>query len=498
MTDTSLDAQAQPPDNKDQPGNESLSGRNRAIALIVSLAMFMGILEATVIATALPYMAKDFHIEPVQLSIGITVYLIVSAVCMPLSGWVADRLGARRVFAVSIVAFAISSLFCGLSQNLFQFVIARILQAIAASLMTPVGNLVLLRTTPKHQLVSAMAISTTPALIAPVVGPPLGGFITAYLGWRWIFYINIPLAVLGAIAAMMIIPDLPQTARKRFDVKGFLLTGISMVLILSGLDRLAAHPGQWIMPLGVIILGLGCGYQAVRHARESSAPLVSLTALRHKTFASVMLAPGMFSRLPFMAHAFILPLFLQIGLGFDAFQAGLLLLAQNLGDLVLKPFAGKALRRWGFRAALTYGMAAMMLGIGSSALISENWPFWLSMALLFASGMARSVSFTGMMALTYADVADDEITDATVVNNLAMAMSGGLGISIGVFCLNMLRDANMQDVIPLGDFRITIVVLAAAGMISAWSFTRLPADAGAHVSGQKRHKPRLARANASK
>jgi EmrB/QacA subfamily drug resistance transporter len=465
-------------------GSDAPAAVPRTVALIVAVTMFMGILEGTVIATALPHMAGDFGVRPVEMSIGISVYLITSAIFLPTSSWFAERFGTRRVMTCSIVGFAMASLLCGASTSLAGFVAARAVQALCSSLMVPVGNLVLLRVTPKRDLVSIMAISTTPALIAPVIGPPLGGFITSFFGWRWIFYLNLPIAVIGAVLTLRYIPDL-RALPKRFDVKGFALTACALTATLYGLERLAAQPMQWELPLLLLMIGGGAGVMALAHARRGHAPLVSVAPLRHPTFASIAIGAGFFARLPFMAQAFILPLFFQVGFGLSAFQTGLLLLAQNAGDLALKPIAGKVLRWMGFRTALTSGSAMMMLSLAGCALLTPDVPFAFLFAALFATGMCRSVLFTAMMALTFADVADEELGVATVLNSLATAVTAALGVSLAALALNLSRMAGAEMMGDLADFRIAMLSLLALGALSIPLFARLPGDAGAEVSGQK-------------
>jgi len=457
----------------------------RSVALVIAMAMFIGILEGTVIATALPYMAADFRVRPVDLSIGISAYLLVTAIFLPISGWVAERFGTRRVFTASMLGFAGASLLCGLSTTLTGFVAVRALQALFASLMVPVGNLVLLKVTPKRDLIAIMAISTTPALIAPVIGPPLGGFITAFLGWRWNFFMIPPLAIAGAALALRVIPDLRAERVHRFDLGGFLLTGGSLALLLYGFDRLSAHPDRWYWAAPFVAAGLVGGAIAVLHARRTPTPLVPLTALRHATFATISFGAGFLARIPFMAQAFVLPLFFQLGFCLDAFHTGILLLAQNAGDLVLKPVAGKALRWRGFRTALTSGTLTMTLSIVACAFLTADMPLWAMAGALFAVGMARSVLFTAMMSLNFADVAEEEMSGATVLNNLANSLTAAVAISLAALMLNLGTAWHVDQLWALGEFRIPMLVLAAVGAPAVLLFARLPRNAGAEVSGHR-------------
>jgi len=458
----------------------------KPVALIVALIMFMALLEGTVIATALPQMARDFGVAPSAMGISITSYLLVSATFLPASSWIAERFGARRVLTLSIAGFALASLLCGASTTLGFFILARMFQAFCSSLMMPVGNLVLLRVTPKRQLVQMMAISTTPALLAPVIGPPLGGFLTQAAGWPSIFFINIPLALIGIVMVRRLIPAFASTA-PGFDLKGFVLVGGSLVCTIYAFDRIGAHPDGWASDLPLLIAGAIAGVAALFHLRRSPAPLVPLIALRHRSFTSVAFGAGFLMRLPFMGQALLLPLAFQLGFGFSPAGAGLLLLANNLGDLALKPFVGRVIRWCGFRAALTFGTAAMMLGIAATALLHPSWPFWLLLAAMAAIGMARSVAFTAMASLAFADVQSEELPGASVLSSIGNSLSAAIGISLSALFLNIAQQGQEPQ---LADYRLAILCLAGMGMLSIPLFARLPRTVGATVSGHKSREDR--------
>ncbi|WP_428334807.1 MFS transporter [Novosphingobium sp.] len=457
----------------------------RTIALVVAVVMFMGILEGTIISTALPQMARDFGVPAVDLGVGITAYLLVSAMFLPISSWIAERLGTRRVLIGAIVGFAAASLLCGASHSLPAFVAARALQAFFGSLMVPVANLVLLRVTPKRDLVQMTAISTTPALIAPVVGPPLGGFITAAAGWQFIFWVNVPLAIVGVALVWRLVPDLYADARVEFDRRGFLLVAAALAGCVLALDRLAAHPAAWAGPALLAGFAIVVGSLAVRHLRRVPTPIVPLIALRHATFRSVAFGAGFLMRLPFMGQALLLPLYFQLGFGLSPLATGLILLSQNLGDLMLKAIAGKALRRLGFRLALTAGTATMMGTFAAVVLLDPRMPLWLLCLAMLGVGAGRSIAFTAMVALAFADVEEREIGGATVLNNLANALSAALGISLASLVLNY-TTGGTGGVATLADYRIAILVLAGVGMAAIPLFARLPRGAGAEVSGHLR------------
>ena len=463
----------------------------RLIAIIVAAALFMGSLDQTVIATALPQMARAFHRPPVDLSLAMTLYILVMAAFLPISTWVADRLGARKVFAGAIVAFAAASALCGFSQNLPEFLGARVLQALAATLMSPVGNLVLLRSTEKKDLVSAIAISTTPGLVAPVIGPALGGFIVTFADWPWIFFLNIPIAVLGVVLALRYIPDLKAEERRPFDWPGFWLTGLALGAFIFGLDRISAPGQDWRWPAALILAGAGLGVMAVRHSRRARHPLLSLAPLRFTTFRTASLTGGMLIRIPFRALGFILPLLFQVAMGMSAFQSGLLVLGYNGGDLLLKSIANQTLRKAGFRRALCVTTVLTALATAAWLTFTPYTPFWLVFGVLAVSGMARSILMTAMVSMTFADVPHEELGGATVLYNVLNQTTGAVAIGVAALILNVSSAARgAPGHVSLADCRVALAIMVLIGLTSTISFLRLPHDAGAEVSG---HRPRLDR-----
>ena len=459
----------------------------RLIAFIVAAAMFMGSLDQTVIATALPQMARAFHRSPVDLSLGMTVYILVMAAFLPVSTWVADRLGARKVFAGAIIGFAAASALCGVSQNLPEFIAARVLQGLAAALMAPVGNLVLFRSTAKKDLVTAVAISTTPGLVAPVIGPAIGGFIVTFLQWPWIFYLNIPIAIAGVALALRYIPDLKASEPRPFDWPGFWLTGAALGSFIWGLDRISTPGGDWRGPAALIVLGLVLGVFAIRHSRGARHPLLSLKPLRIATFRTSVLTGGTMVRLPFRALGFTLPLMFQVALGMSAFHSGLLVLGYNGGDLLLKSIANQALRRMGFRRSLAITSVLSALATASWVVFGPSTPFWAIFAVLVLSGMARSILMTATVSMTFADVPHEEIGAATVLSNVLSQTTGAVAIGVAALILNLSASARgASGHVGLVDCRVTLVLMALVGLGALPSFLRLPPDAGAEVSGHRR------------
>jgi EmrB/QacA subfamily drug resistance transporter len=449
--------------------------------------MFMAQLDASVVLVALPAMARSFDVHAVDLSPGVTVYILVQAVLLPSSNWLAERLGARRVFVAALVCFSIASICCGASRTLTQFIAARVFQGAAAALMAPVARIIQLQATPKEHLVAAMAISTIPMLLAPTLGPAVGGLITTYLSWRWIFFLNVPFGVLAVILARLFLPDASGTSRRSFDTLGFVLIAAGIVGVLSGLDWISENLMRWAPAALLVVAGLAFGVLALRHLWRHPHPIVSLQAIRIKTYYVTALGSGVLIRLPVRAAAFVLPLLFQFEFGYTAFQAGIMMLAMNGGDLVLKFITTRTLRRYGFRTVLLGSAVATLLLIPVTAWFSASTPFWWMIAVLAACGMARSLLFTGLSTLSFADVPAQEMGSAAVLWNMAQQIINALGISIAALTLNIAAAVGGEPVGYVGraNCQVALLLTVALGALSLRSLRSLPANAGAALSGHR-------------
>jgi len=449
--------------------------------------MFMAALDASVIVVAMPAMARTFDVRPVDLNIGITIYILAQAVLLPASGWIADRFGARRVFALALAGFTVASVLCGLSRTLPQFIVARVLQGAAASLMTPIARIVLLRSTEKEDLVSVMTVSTVPMLIAPTLGPPVGGFIVATLSWPWIFLLNVPVGIAGVLLALRFIPRLRAETRRPFDARGFALLAAASAALLTGLDLMSTSGGSWVVGGALAVGGAAVGTLAVRHLARHPHPVLSLRAARIPTFSATSLAGGVLVRLPVRALPFVLPLLFEVVLGYSAFYSGLLLLAMNGGDLLLKALATRTLRRFGFRSVLMTTSALMLAGVAASVVLAAFTSYWVIFALLGACGMARSLLFTGMSTLAFADVPHEELGSSTVLWNLVLQITNALGVSLAAILMNVtsLVLGEPAGHVTLDNCEVALVGLVLIGTLSLVSFSRLSPHAGAAVSGHR-------------
>lgn len=455
------------------------------IALIVASAFFMQILDGAIINTSLPQMAASFGVQALDLSLGITIYMVFVAAFIPASGWLADRHGARNVFALAIVLFGVASLACGLAQTLPQFIAARALQGVGGALMTPVGRLVVLRNTEKSQLLQATALITWPALIAPVIGPALGGFITTYASWRWNFLLNVPLGLIGVALVLRFVPNTRATPR-RFDAAGFVLSAAALVCLLYGLE-LAAQAGAdplWVASL--CVAGSALAWLAVRHLRRVPVPLLDLASFAVPSFQLTTLSAGFWHRLAINGTPFLLPLLFQVGFGLSPWASGLLILAYFGGNLGMKTVTTPLLRRFGFRRVLVYNGVASALSILACGWLSPATPQALLIGLLVVAGLTRSMQFTALATLTFADVEDSQRSAASTLSSMLQQVSMILGVAAGALLLRLGQSWHQLDAPGLTDFRLAFVVLGVIGVGSALRFLRLPVDAGAEVSGHRR------------
>lgn len=457
-------------------------------ALLVAGAFFMEFIDGTVIATALPDMAKNFGVQAVDLNIGISAYLITLAVLIPASGWIADRFGARKVFTLALAIFTLASVLCGLSESLESFVAMRILQGVGGALMVPVGRLAVLRTTPKHQLITAIATLTWPALVAPIIGPPLGGFITSYANWRWIFFINVPLGILAIALALRFIPDIHDDERRPFDIAGFIATSVAMVSLVYAMELLGTQQPQGWLTAGLLALGTVTFLFALHHFRHTTWPMIRLDAMSVPTFR-VTLYGGSLFRASISAVPFLLPLMFQVGFGMNAFHAGSLVLAVFVGNLTIKPATTPLIRWLGFKKLLLINGALNVLALLACALITPQTPVWVILLVLYLGGVFRSIQFTGISTLAFADVPGPQMSYANTLFSTATQLAVGLGISLAAIGIRI--GDEVSEWLALGNipgisFRLAFVAIAIICLVGMVDTLRLAHDAGSAVSNKSK------------
>ena len=458
--------------------------KQRVIPLIVATALFMENMDSTVIATSLPAIAADIGSSPLTLKLAITSYLLSLAVFIPASGWTADRFGARMVFALAVAVFMAGSIGCALSGSVTDFVIARILQGMGGAMMTPVGRLVLLRSIDKSALVNAMAWVTVPALIGPVIGPPLGGFITTYFSWHWIFLINIPIGLIGIFMAMKFIDPIKSVNPERFDLYGLVLAGIGLGGIAFGLSVAGLNLLPWSVVAALIAIGSISMTLYVIHARRTTSPVLDFGLLHLPTMRGSIIG-GFLFRLGIGALPFLLPLLMQIGFGLSPFKSGLVTFASAVGAMGMKTLAARIIRTFGFRNLMTINAIVSSLFLAACALFTVNTPLLLIMIILVVGGFFRSLEFTAINTVAYAEVEPARMSRATTLVSVNQQLAISAGVAVGAFSVESTLWWRHATELSANDFAPAFLVVSIISAFSSWFFWQMPDDAGHEISGRK-------------
>jgi EmrB/QacA subfamily drug resistance transporter len=451
------------------------------VPLIVAVALFMENMDSTVIATSLPAIAADIGTDPLALKLAVTAYLISLAIFIPVSGWTADRFGARTVFRGAIAVFMLGSIGCALSDSLSQFVAARLLQGVGGAMMTPVARLILVRSVDKRELINAMVWVTLPALIGPLIGPALGGFITTYISWHWIFLINIPIGLVGIVLATIFIEDVRAEAPDPFDAVGAVLAGLGIGGLVFGGSLL----GLSYLPIGAVIAlivgGAAATYAYVVHARRTPAPVLDLSLLKLPTMHAAVVG-GFIYRSGIGAMPFLLPLLLQLGFGLTAFQSGLITLSNVVGAMGMKTVVPIILRRHGFRRVLTVNALVSGALVAACATFTPGVSFAWIVGVLIVGGFFRSLEFTSLNTIAYADVDSRRMSRATSLVAVAQQVSISAGVAIGALAVDLTLWMRDHSVITAADFQPAFITIGIIAGCSFFIFLRMPADAGAELA----------------
>jgi len=457
---------------------------DRVVPLIVAVALFMENMDSTVIATSLPAIARAIGTNPLALKLAVTSYLLSLAICIPASGWTADRFGARNVFRIAIGVFILGSIGCAASHSLTEFVIARIVQGMGGAMMTPVGRLIMVRSIDKQQLLNAMSLVTMPALIGPICGPPLGGFITTYASWHWIFLINVPIGLIGIVAATRFIPNLHVEHRHPFDFLGFVLSGLGVGGLAFGLSVM----GLDFLPVSVVAALLGVGAIAtiayVVHARRTPAPILDLSLLKLPTYRASIVG-GFLFRLGVGALPFLLPLLLQIGFDLTPFQSGLITFTSALGSMFMKAAVASVLKRFGYRNVLLYNSLISSIFLIACATFVPGMPFWAMIAILLSGGFFRSLQFTSINTIAYAEIDPQRLSRATALTAAAQQLSLSTGVAVGALVVEITLRLRHAPAMSAADFPPAFLAIGALAATAALVFVRLAPDAGEELSGRR-------------
>jgi EmrB/QacA subfamily drug resistance transporter len=455
---------------------------SRITPVILSVALFMENMDSTVIATSLPAIAADLGVSPIALKLALTSYYVALAAFIPISGRLAGRFGPSVVFRAAIGVFMVGSLACAQATSLEGFVAARFLQGMGGAMMTPVGRLLLVRSTSKADLVSAMAWFSIPAMVGPLVGPPIGGAITTWAHWSWIFYVNLPIGAAGILLAARFLPRIAPDPAVRFDWRGFALSAVACAGIVFGCSVVSLPALPPVVGVALIAVGALAAAGYLRHARTRPDPVLRLSLMRTPAFRAVIHA-GFLFRIGVGATPFLLPLLLQLGFGYSPFESGLITCTAIGGAMAMKVLAKPILRRLGFRATL------MLAGLAGGALIAPVglWrpeaPLVVLLALLLVGGFVRSLFFTGINALAFAELPSERAGDATAMLAVAQQVAIALGVAVAGALLETLLALRGETALTAGDFAVAFLVVGGISALAALPFRRLPPDVGAEVSG---------------
>ncbi|MCF8477033.1 MAG: MFS transporter [Pseudolabrys sp.] len=457
--------------------------RDRIVPLIIAVTLFMEHMDSTIIATSLPAIAADIGSNPLALKLAITSYLLSLAIFIPASAWTADRFGARTVFRAAIAVFVLGSIGCALSNSLTDFVIARVLQGMGGAMMTPVGRMVLVRTIHRRDLVNAMAWVATPALIGPMIGPPVGGFITTYASWHWIFLINVPIGIVGILLATRYIEDVRAQNHERFDIVGMIYAGLGIAGLAFGLSVMGLNFLPWTVVAGLIAGGAIFIAAYLVHARHTAIPALDLTLFRLPTFRASVLG-GFTFRLGIGALPFLLPLMLQVGFGKTPFESGMITFGAAAGAMGMKIAAATVLKRFGFRTILMINAIVSAGFLAACAAFTQTTPAAAMFALLLIGGFFRSLQFTSINTIAYAEVEQSRVSRATALVSVGQQLSISAGVALGALVVGLSAQFHGHDTLTAGDFAPAFLVVAGISALSVFSFARLPANAGAELAGR--------------
>jgi EmrB/QacA subfamily drug resistance transporter len=465
--------------------------RERLVPLIVAVALFMENMDSTVISTSLPAIAADIGSSPLQLKLAITSYLLALAIFIPASGWMADRFGARTIFRTAIAVFMLGSIGCAFSQSLGHFVVARFFQGMGGAMMSPVGRLVLIRTVGRQNLVDAMSFLTMPALIGPMLGPPLGGFITTYTTWHWIFLINLPIGLLGIFLVTRFVENVRADSVEPFDFVGMALVGLGVGGLAFGLTVTGINFVPWTVIAALVAGGATATFAYIIHARRVPAPVIDLSLFKLPTFRAGV-GGGFIFRVGTGALPFLLPLLLQIGFGRTPFQSGLITLSTAAGAMMMKWAVPRILRRVGFRNALTWNALIASVMLMACAAFTATTPVAAIVAVLLLGGFFRSLQFTSVNTIAFAEIEPHRMSRATALVAVAQQLSQSVGVAVGALVVETVLRIRGQTMLSAADFPPAFIAVGLIAASSTFLFATMPPDAGADMAkrrGAKQKEP---------
>lgn len=463
------------------------------IPFIVAFALFMETLDSTIINTAIPKIALALMTDPISLKIALTSYLLSLAIFIPISGWLADRFGSKQIFLVGLSVFTIGSLCAGLAFNLQSLVLFRIIQGIGGALMLPVGRLILFKSFAKHELIKVTTYVTIPSLLGPALGPVLGGLIVTYISWRWIFFVNIPIGIIGIILAYKILPEELNNRRalEKLDFIGFILFSFGLAGFIFAFQFIGENLLSNSVLITMIIASLGLISLYFLRAHKFPEPFIDLKLFKIRTF-SITILGSFFSRCGIAGIPFILPLFFQLGFSKTPLESGLLVLSWAIAMVLMKFFVRDMLKKFGFKNLLLINTFLLGLSMMNFALITAQTATWIIVTLIFINGLLTSMQFTCMNVLSYVDLREDNLSKGTSLGTALQQLSMSLGIALTAIILQYLAGERTHTFhIPIPVFHTTFLILGITTAVSAAIFLLLKKDDGVEASGYKTVDPSL-------
>ncbi|MBK0094533.1 MFS transporter [Erwinia sp. S63] len=454
---------------------------------IVAFGFFMQALDTTIVNTAIPSMARDLNVSPLNMHSVIVSYVLTVAVTLPISGWLADRFGVRNIFFCAIVLFSIGSLLCAFSTSLDQLVMARVVQGVGGAMMVPVGRLTVMKIVPREQYMSAMTFVTTPGQIGPLLGPALGGILVQYASWHWIFLINIPVGIIGAIATLMLMPNYTMQT-KRFDFLGFVLLAVGMATLTLALDGQRSTGGSPLLLGALILVGVFSLLFYLMHGRNNDNALFSLKLFDNRIY-SIGLLGSFTGRIGSGMLPFMTPIFLQVGLGYSPFHAGLMMIPMVLGNMGTKRVVVRIVNLFGYRNALvgaTIALALVVLLFPAVALL--GW-VWMLPVVLLLQGMVNAIRFSSMNTLTLKELPDDLASSGNSLLSMIMQLSMSIGVTVaGLLLGSFAHGAVTNSAAAHQTFIYTYLCMALVIVLPALVFWRVPKDVSKNVDLRGRRK----------
>ena len=452
--------------------------------LAIGSALLMQFVDQTALSTALPTLAQAFHIEPINLKLVLTSYILVQAVLVPASGWAADRWGARRIFMAAMAIFLIGSVLCGLSRTLGELVLFRILQGAGAAMMTPVGRIIVIGQTAREHLVRAMALLTTPAMVGPIIGPPLTGLILKFASWPWIFYINLPVGLLGMLAVWKFVSKTREPHPGPFDTVGFVLAGVAMAAGMGLAETLGFHMIPWTVQAAALILAVVCGWAFVRHVLRAEHPVMDLSLFKLKSFRASTTG-GTLIRMGVGATPFLLPLLLQVGLGWTPLRAGSLVIGIAVGALASRATATSVMRWFGFKGVLVGTAVLVAVLTALPGVFRAGTPFWVMFVVLGVGGFVRATQFTTSNALSYAEIDQTRVTAASTLQAVIQQLGIAAGITFGGLALHFTQSGHGGQLTP-DQFTLPFCLVGVLSLLAVPAYLGLHKDVGADMAGRRR------------